>query len=100
LAVVDLTAGNVVDIDRSTPGINFLPVGALPTDVAVAPDAQNTFVAAAEPNKPGIYAIKNTLLLGDSQNLAPSLDASVVPKLTTWPVCGLPQSPGPISIVP
>jgi len=100
LAVVDLTAGNVVDIDRSTPGINFLPVGALPTDVAVSPAGQNTFVAAAEPNKPGIYAIKNTVILGDSQNLAPSFNASLVPKLTTWPVCGLPQAPGPISIVP
>lgn len=26
VAIVDLTAGNVVDIDNSTPGINFLPV--------------------------------------------------------------------------
>ncbi|MGH7296039.1 MAG: hypothetical protein ACRELB_13945, partial [Polyangiaceae bacterium] len=55
LAVVDLTAGWVVDEDRSTPGINFIPVGRIPTDVVVAPDAQMTFVASADPSKPAIY---------------------------------------------
>src|SRR5262249_55817757 len=44
LAVVDLTAGGIVDEDRSTPGINFIPVGASPTDVAVTPDGKFTYV--------------------------------------------------------
>ena len=33
LAVVDLTAGNVIDEDKTTGGIQFIPVGAIPTDV-------------------------------------------------------------------
>jgi hypothetical protein len=38
LAVVDLSAGGLIDQSRATPGINFIPVGALPTDVATTPD--------------------------------------------------------------
>ncbi|WP_394847196.1 hypothetical protein LZC95_06970 [Pendulispora brunnea] len=102
VAVVDLTAGTVVDIDRQTPGINFLPVGAQPTDVVVSPDGKMTFVAAAEPNKPAIYGIANREILGDSQQSQglPAEGTRPIPKLTTWPVCALPQKPGAISIVP
>ena len=57
LAVVDLTGGYVVDEDKATPGINFIPVGAQPTDVAVAPDGAMTFVSSGDPNKPAIYGI-------------------------------------------
>ena len=56
LAVVDLTGGQVVDEDKSTPGVNFIPVGKNPTDVTVSPDAQWTFVSSAAPTKPAIYA--------------------------------------------
>src|SRR6516165_8328686 len=38
LAIVDLTGGFVIDEDRSTPGVNFIPVGTNPTDVAIPPD--------------------------------------------------------------
>jgi len=88
VAVVDLTAGTVIDIDRGTPGINFLPVGGQPTDIAVAPDGKMTFVAAAEPNKAAIYGIANRDALGDSQQLS-ELGTRPIPKLTTWPVCAL-----------
>jgi hypothetical protein len=98
VAVVDLTRGAVVDLDRSTPGINFLVVGHIPTDIAVAPDGQMTFVAAAEPNKSAIYGISNREILGDSQDI-PSASRPV-PDLTSWPVCALPQAPGPIAIIP
>jgi hypothetical protein len=98
VAVVDLTRGSVVDLDRSTPGINFLVVGHIPTDLAVAPDGQMTFVAAAEPNKAAIYGISNREILGDSQG-DPSANRPV-PDLTTWPVCALPQAPGPMAIIP
>jgi hypothetical protein len=98
VAVVDLTRGAVVDLDRSTPGINFLVVGHIPTDIAVAPDGQMTFVAAAEPNKAAIYGISNREILGDSQG-DPSANRPV-PDLTSWPVCALPQAPGPIAIIP
>jgi len=108
VAIVDLTAGNVVDIDNSTPGVNFLPVGKNPTDIAAAPDGTMTYVAAAEPGKPAIYAMDSRIILGDSR--ASNFDTSTVPPgspkaftiptLTTWPVCSLPQAPGAISIIP
>lgn len=101
VAVVDLTAGNVIDLDRSTPGINFIPVGALPTDIAVTPDAQMFFVAAAEVNKPAIYAIPSTRVLGDSQWPATAGDAGLPPvTLASWPSCSLPAAPGPIAVIP
>ncbi len=99
IAVVDLTSGAVIDTDHATPGINFLPVGANPTDVAVTPDGVMTFVATSEPNKPAIYAIANRDILGDSQGL-PGNQTRPVPKLTSWPVCALPQTPGPIAVIP
>ncbi len=88
LAVVDLTAGYVVDEDKSTPGINFIPVGRNPTDVAVSPDAAWTYVSSAAPTKPAIYAIPNVRLLGDST-------ATSTPPLllTDLPACSLPQIP-------
>ncbi|MEO8874780.1 MAG: hypothetical protein ABI461_04260 [Polyangiaceae bacterium] len=108
VAVVDLTAGNVVDIDNATPGVNFLPVGKNPTDIAAAPDGALTFVASAEPGKPSLYAMDSRVILGDSR--AFDFDQSTVPagapapftipKLTSWPVCSLPQAPGSIAIIP
>ena len=93
LAVVDLTAGNVVDEDKSTPGIKFITVGAIPTDVAVAPDARMTFVSSADPDKPALYGIDNRRLLGDSTGLA------IAPlKLTDLFACALPQPPGNLTV--
>ena len=110
VAIVDLTAGNVVDIDNSTPGINFLPVGKNPTDITAAPDGTMTYVAAAEPGKPAIYAMDSRAILGDSRafdfDLSTIPDGGtapkpfVIPTLTTWPACSLPQAPGAMSIVP
>ena len=109
VAIVDLTAGNVVDIDNSTPGINFLPVGKNPTDIGSTPDGTMTFVAAAEPGKPAIYALDSRVILGDSRafnfDLSTVPDAGApppfkIPTLTTWPACALPQAPGAMSIVP
>ncbi|MGH7331128.1 MAG: hypothetical protein ACREJX_22490, partial [Polyangiaceae bacterium] len=108
VAVVDLTAGGVVDIDNSTPGINFLPVGKNPTDIASTPDGKLSFVATAEVGKPAIYALDSRIILGDSR--AFGFDSSTtpdggptalqVPTLTTWPSCSLPQAPGAMTIVP
>jgi len=94
LAVVDLTAGVVVDEDKSTPGINFIPVGAIPTDVAVAPDEQMTFVSSADPNKPAIYGIDNRRLLGDSTGYPPKPPLA----LTDLFACSLPQPPQALTV--
>ncbi len=102
VAVVDLTAGYVIDGDHSTPGINFIPVGAIPTDVAVAPDGQLAYVAAAEVNKPAIYAIASRNILGDSQVTAGLAvgDAPPPPTLPALPVCQLDQAPGSMVVIP
>ena len=105
IAVVDLTSGNIVDVDLSTPGVNFLPVGALPTDIASSADGAMTYVATAQVNMPAIYALPSSRILGDSQAGINGLDASSlpappVPNLTTWPSCALPEAPGPIAIIP
>ncbi len=102
LAVVDVTSGNVVDEDRSTPGINFIPVGNIPTDVAIAPDAQMTFVSSRDPNKPAIYGIPNVRLLGDSLPAPPAGVPYGGPQpplqLTDLFACALPQPPEALTI--
>jgi hypothetical protein len=94
VAVVDLTGGGIVDEDRSTPGINFIPVGSNPTDVVVAPDAMLTFVSTAS-RIPAIYTIPNSRILGDTINTAaaPLL-------LTSLTACSLPEPPLALGIVP
>lgn len=47
LAVVDLTAEEILDVDPSVPGYSFHRVGELPTAVAVSPDGTRAFVASA-----------------------------------------------------
>jgi len=96
LAVVDLTNQGVVDEDNATPGINFIPVGQQPTDVAVPADGSMTFVTSADPAKPAIYAIDNRHLLGTSTGnpTFPPL------KLTDLPACALPQPPLAINTQP
>jgi hypothetical protein len=100
LAVVDLTAGNVVDEDRATPGTNFIPVGTNPTGVVVTPDGLMTFVSSADPNKPAVYGIPSNQLLGDSTG---TWDAGPPgpPKPLQLPdllACSLPQPPQTITV--
>lgn len=97
VAVVDLSAGALVDTQRAVPGINFLPMGALPTDVAATPDGVMVFVASAEPNKPAIYGVPTRRILGDTPGFP--RDPSQV-SLGSWPVCSLPQNPGAMLVVP
>lgn len=98
LGVVDLTAGWVIDEDKATPGTNFIPVGANPTDVRVAPDGAFTFVSSADLNKPAIYAIDNHRLLGDSTGL-PVGGAMPAPlRLTDLTACALPQPPQALAV--
>lgn len=101
IAVVDLSAGEVVDRSKAVPGINFLPVGAIPTDVAATPDGRMAFVASAEPNKFAIYGIPGHRILGDFISRftgAPDPEGAIT--LGSWPVCTLPQRPGSLTVVP
>lgn len=101
VAVVDLSAGEVVDRSRAIPGINFLPVGAIPTDIAATPDGRMAFVASAEPNKFAIYGLPGHRILGDfiaGFTGTPDPEGSLT--LGSWPVCTLPQRPGSLTVVP
>jgi LVIVD repeat len=108
LAVVDLTAGTIIDEDQSTPGVQFIPVGRDPaynavlTDVAVSPDGAFTFTSSANPNLPALYGVDNTHLLGDSLVFdQQSQYVSKGPPLQGVDVgCSLPQPPDAIAITP
>lgn len=94
LAVVDVSSSGVLDTDRATPGINFLPVGMLPVDVAATPDSRMVFVATAEVNKPAIYGLPSQRLLGDRAPVVRDIG------LGAWPSCKLPETPLAISVMP
>jgi hypothetical protein len=99
VAVADLTAGMLVNENVGLPGVNFLTVGQIPTGIASAPDGKMSYVACAEVNKPAIYGLPSTQILGNSQQLEGGRSPQP-PLLTTWPVCALPGAPGPITIIP
>jgi hypothetical protein len=97
VAVIDLTTGTVVDTDPSTPGFNFLPIGANPTDIVSTPGGVASFVGVAEVGKEGIYALPSSCI-GPPQRL-PSGQEETVRDLTTWPACSLPSAPGAMTIL-
>lgn len=97
VAVVNLSAGRMVDQSHGVPGVNFLPVGAIPTDIATTPDGRMAFVSSAEPNKFAIYGIPGHRILGDE---AERRDPEGATTLASWPVCALPQRPGSLTVVP
>ena len=83
VAVVDLTteANYVIDSDPTVPGANFLPVGAMPTDIVSTPGGMATFVAVSEPSYEGIYALPSNMVRSGPH------------RLTSWPICSLPAAP-------
>jgi hypothetical protein len=106
VAVVDLTAGMIIDEDPATPGNQFLAVGANPVGIAAAPNGAMTFVTSADPTKPAIYGLPSVGILG----AAVSYDSGVAtvyggadaqaPTILNWPACSLPAVPGPIVAIP
>lgn len=87
VAIVDLSAGKVVDLDRSTPGYGFIPVGGNPVDIVSTPGGVATFVAVAEVQKEGIFAIPSTCAKPPAHDLV------------TWPACSLDAPPGEMAIL-
>jgi hypothetical protein len=78
--------------------VNFITVGKIPTDVAVSPDAQFTFVSTSFANNFGIYAIPNQHLLGDFTGQP---DAGALPLgVDDLRACNLPQPPLALGVVP
>jgi hypothetical protein len=99
LAVVDLSSESsaVLDHDPAIPGENALPVGAMPVEVVASPKGVAAFVAAAEPGRPGLYALPSTLLRPCEAD-ASACDRSP-PTLASWPACRLPSPPGAMTLV-
>jgi hypothetical protein len=93
VAVIDVTAQSVLDADPSTPGYNFLPLGALPTDIVSTPGGNASFVASGDPLRPGIFAIPSASLPGHAN--ARGRKAT----LASWPACSLPFVPTELTIV-
>lgn len=98
VAVVNLSSGKLVDQKRAIPGVNFVPVGALPSDIVAAPDGQMVFVGSTEVNKPAIYGVPSRRLIGDVPGFPDDPEGEA--DLRSWPVCALPQNPGALAVVP
>jgi hypothetical protein len=92
IAVIDLTAGSVVDTDPSTPGYSFLRVGARPEAIVSTPGGAATFVGVTGPRKNGIFALPTTCL-------AAPKPSGPAPDLTTWSACSLSSPPGEIAVL-
>jgi len=92
IAVVDLYAQSIVDIDRTTPGYSFLRVGARPGAIVTTPGGAATFVGVTGLEKNGIFALPTTCV-GPPQGDEPARD------LTTWAACHLSSAPGDISVI-
>ncbi len=87
VAMLNLTDSIVFDADPSTPGFGFLPVGAQPVDIVTTPESMASFVAVAEVNHQGIYALPSTRILAGR------------PTIRSWPACSLPSRPGSMSLL-
>ena len=92
VAVVDLVAGSVVDIDPSTPGFSFLRVGARPGAIVTTPGGAATFVGVTGLQKNGVFALPTTCL-------GAAKPGELARDLTTWAACHLSSAPGDISVL-
>ncbi len=90
----------VLDLEDTSPGVNFMAVGAEPSSIASTPGGMASFVAVTEPGKEGIFALP-TSCVGERLNRKVSESAEVqrVRDLRTWPACRLPAAPGDIEVI-
>jgi len=92
VAVVDLYAQSILDIDRTTPGYSFLRVGAKPGAIVTTPGGAASFVGVSGLGKNGIFALPTTCILPPGEG-EPARD------LTTWAACHLSSAPGDIAVL-
>jgi hypothetical protein len=92
LAIVDVAAQKVVDVDPAVPGYTFLRLPSRPGALATTPGGEASFVGLTTPGKTGISAIPTTCLS------APQSGQSAR-DLTTFAACSLPSAPGDLAIV-
>jgi hypothetical protein len=87
VAVIDLTLGEVVDLNKSKPGFNFLPVGANPIDIVATPGGTAAFLGSAEANREGIWILPARTVVQRN------------PQLTSFAACALPAAPGEMMVL-
>lgn len=92
VAVVNVTSGDVVDVDPARPGYGFLRVGGRPISMAATPGGRATFVATADVGRNGIFALPTSCLSAPKPG-------EVERDLTSWPACRLDETPGEISVL-
>jgi hypothetical protein len=92
VAVVDVSAGHVIDVDPSTPGYGFLRVGGRPVSMAATPGGTATFVATADVGRNGIFALPTSCLAAPNKGELPR-------DLTSWPACRLDETPGEMAVM-
>jgi len=98
VAVVDLYAQTIVDIDQTTPGYSFLRVGGAPGAIVTTPGGAATFVGVTDLQKNGIFAIPTSCIL-PPRPAEPGRPADPPRDLTTWQACHLSSAPGDITVV-
>lgn len=102
VAVVRVTGGRgvagVIDMERSSPGITPLRVGAKPVDIVSTPGGTASFVGVAEPGRAGIFGLATQCILPPRPETADE-EAEATRDLTTWPACSLPTAPGEMQIL-
>jgi hypothetical protein len=93
VAVVNLSAGTVVDSDPWIPGVTFLPVGENPVEIVSTPGGVASFVATAGgPWGQGIFALPSSCVTHPGSS-------DPRPDLALWPSCALPSAPGRMVIL-
>ena len=96
VAIIDLVAGAVVDVDPTTPGYSFLRVGAQPGAIVTTPGGAASFVGVTGLQKNGIFALPTTCLSAPLPNQMPAQTAR---DLTSWSACALSSAPGDITVL-
>lgn len=84
--------GDVLDLERTLPGSNFLPVGAEPMAIASTPGGLASFVTVAEPGQEGIFALPTSCV-------GPRPSEALYRDIRTFPACRLPGTPSLIEVL-
>jgi hypothetical protein len=98
VALVDLRGATVVDLDPSTPGYNFLPVGGTPGAIVSTPGGVASFVGVSGLNKNGVFALP-TMCLRAPTAAAPGGTIPAPRDLTSWAACALTSAPGDMQLL-
>jgi len=92
VAVVDLRAGAVVDLDPSVPGYEFARVAGRPGSIVSSPGGAASFVGVSGIRKNGVFALPTTCMTTPQAK-------QWTRDLTTWAACALTSAPGEITML-